>query len=102
MYDYNTLAAAASKNDSESESKSFREVLADLGTDPDSISEAAEQRALRVALILTNDDAKLAQIEHGGVSLSAAQRQILAIATTASLDGIAIGLRAAQQAQSSD
>lgn len=98
MLSYHDLGQAAAANDAMAEERSFNEAVEKAGLDRQGLQAFAEQRGIRIALLVTGQEERLKEIVRGNhpvpLQLDDNQQQIMAIATSAEIDGVAAGVRA--------
>lgn len=92
------LADAARENDERTDAGAgVEDVARELGVDPKELTHVAEQRALRAVVVQFRGKVGLDQMaREGQVNLGHTERAALTVYAAMYIDGIAIGLRAAQ------
>jgi hypothetical protein len=98
MIGRNELAEAARYNDAISEERGFEGWARSYDVDPEGLQYIAEQRALRVAMLIDGiDPRKMSRTEMTHVALTPEVRELMTSLTALAMDGIGIGLAARRQ-----
>jgi hypothetical protein len=101
MLTYEDFGRAAAANDAIAEERGFEVVVDGGGTDAETLDRVAEQRALRVALIVTGNMATLKNLIRGNrltpMKLTDEQKNIIELLKPAYVDAILIGIRAERE-----
>lgn len=92
---YDDFAEAATTVDLDGESNGFTEALQHIGIDRDGAIQAAQQRAMRAAVIMTDGPTGLTDLQEGTLKLTDRHRKLIVDLMPMWLDGLAIGARSA-------
>ena len=96
MYDNHPLVEAARYNDAQSEELGLKTMLDSNGVDLHALMHIAKQRALRLVVLRNHGEQGMkTMIENGFYDISAEDERLLLAFTTAFVDGIMIGWKAA-------
>jgi hypothetical protein len=97
--DYERLAEAARNLDAYAEEHGFEAAMAFAGLDPDEARRIAEQRALRMTLVMSGDLERLKELatvkEPQAVALNAEQERTMESLVVVYLDAMAVTMRGA-------
>ena len=98
MIGQDELSESARYMDALSEEHSFTDLARMMDLDPEGLTYVAEQRALRAAMLMDDQDPTLlSRTEKTAITLPLWLRQLMPTLTTLAMDGIQIGIHAARQ-----
>ena len=98
MIGVDELAESARYQDALSEEHEFEDYCRLISVDPEGLQYIANQRALRVAMMLDGIDTRtMSRTEKTPINLSPRAQELMTHLTALSMDGIAIGLDAGRK-----